>query len=166
MPDRTFTTTFSHVAGVAGHLVEAQGVERQAGGLHASVVAGDAVLREERGRRRRCARRRLLRLKRRHRKHDGPRDGERKKTFERQLHRRTAAADSRASSGDEGHRGRLRLRRVGGEEHASRPGQRRPPFAVFRVELRALRDEEPDDVVRAAVGGAVQRRQAHRVHAR
>ena len=50
-----------------------------------------------------------------------------------------------------------------GEEHAFRPRQRRAAFLVLHVELRALLDEEPDDVVGAAVGGAHQRREPHRV---
>ena len=60
-------------------------------------------------------------------------------------------------------RRRLALGADRGEEHALRPAQRRPAFLVLDVEARAALHEQLDDVVRAAVRGAEQRRQAHRV---
>ena len=54
-----------------------------------------------------------------------------------------------------------RMRR---EKHALGPVERRAALRVRDVEPRAVRREILDDVVRAAIRGAVNRRDAHRVH--
>ena len=91
MPARILRTTFSHVVGVAGR--RGRGSGRRAPGRPSSArplwqVMQYCVRSAADGRRR--GRRRLLRLKRRHREHDGPRHGKREEDVcERQLHRWT-----------------------------------------------------------------------------
>ncbi len=50
------------------------------------------------------------------------------------------------------------------EKHALGPVERRAALRVGDVEPRAVRGEILDDVVRAAIRRAVNRRDAHRVH--
>ncbi len=53
MPPRSLRTVFSHDVGVFRELRQVHRVERDAGGLRALVVAGDAVGIEQRARRQR-----------------------------------------------------------------------------------------------------------------
>ena len=59
---------------------------------------------------------------------------------------------------------RLLLRRIGGQENAFGPNQRRAAFFILYIQRGALLHQELQDVVRSAIRRSDHRRDSHGVH--